>query len=185
MSTLTSEPLGKKRRISVTAEDLLARIHHDCIVTPNGCIRWQGHKNSKGYGEVSWRGKRMATHRWVYTLKIGPIPPGMLVCHTCDVRECCNEDHLFLGTEADNNRDCGNKGRHHNSVKTHCKRGHEFTFENTYLKVTAGTVMRACKECQRLRCLEVYRKDPEAARRKRQEWRAKVKARKLGAQHVG
>ena len=133
-----------------TDEEFLAYIAQQCVADGD-CIRWQGHKNTKGYGEVTRRGKRMAVHRWVYAIKIGPIPPGMLVCHSCDVRDCCFEGHLFLGTEADNNRDAGNKGRHHNSVKTHCPRGHEYSFENTKLKVTATTVMRECKECVRLR----------------------------------
>lgn len=165
----------------VTDEQYFERFRAKSIVTPAGCSVWQGWRNRKGYGQVGYRGETWSIHRLIYTLKIGPIPPGMLVCHTCDVRACWDEVHLFLGTEKDNNRDCGNKGRHHNSVKTHCKYGHEFTFENTYLKVTAGTVMRACKECQRLRCLASYRADPEKAKAKRREWRARVKARRMGA----
>jgi hypothetical protein len=35
----------------------------------------------------------------------------MHVCHSCDVPGCCRPSHLFLGTIADNNRDCEQKGR--------------------------------------------------------------------------
>lgn len=164
---------------NITDEQYLAKLMSKCVRLPSGCLVWQGWKNWKGYGEMGYRGRSWFVHRLVYTLKIGPIPPGMLVCHTCDVRACCDEDHLFLGTEEDNNRDCGNKGRHHNSVKTHCKYGHEFTFENTYLKVTAKTVMRACRECMRIKSKREWENGKAVERQRR--YRAKLRAQKMGA----
>lgn len=44
-------------------------------------------------------------------LKVGEIPKGMCVCHHCDNPPCCNSDHLFIGTQADNMGDCKKKGR--------------------------------------------------------------------------
>jgi hypothetical protein len=35
----------------------------------------------------------------------------MVVCHSCDVRACCNPDHLWLGTQSDNIKDAIAKGR--------------------------------------------------------------------------
>jgi len=47
-----------------------------------------------------------------WELAHGAIPDGLNVLHRCDVRDCLRVDHLFLGTHADNVRDCVSKGRH-------------------------------------------------------------------------
>jgi len=82
--------------------------------TPKGgCWIWTSGKNEKGYGMIQVGGKQIRAHRLSYELYVGDIPPGMLVCHSCDEPSCCNPKHLWLGTNADNQRDKMDKGRDH------------------------------------------------------------------------
>ena len=76
-----------------------------------GCIEWMGYRVERGYGQIRWGDAMEGAHRVAYMLKHGPIPTGLSVLHKCDNPPCCNDEHLFLGTHADNSADMVTKGR--------------------------------------------------------------------------
>lgn len=80
-------------------------------LSDDGCWLWTGHKHFLGYGLLCRGAKVWKAHRWGWTLFNGTIPNGMMVLHKCDVRNCVNPDHLFLGNATDNMRDMAAKGR--------------------------------------------------------------------------
>lgn len=92
----------------------------------SGCRNWTGTKHGRGYGCIGRNYKTILAHRAAWELTFGTIPTGLLVCHHCDNKLCTNPQHLFLGTHADNNRDCIRKGRNatgdRNGLRKHPER---------------------------------------------------------------
>lgn len=73
-----------------------------------------------GYGQIMQFGKMLAAHRVSFELHYGPIPLGMFICHSCDNPSCVNPEHLFIGTNKDNQQDAISKGRRkkwHHSIE--------------------------------------------------------------------
>jgi hypothetical protein len=125
---------------------LLART----IWMPDGCWIAQGKPNTYGYAVVGITTPKgcvpVKAHRLAFEHFIGPIPAGMQldhVCHTealadgtcsggrqCIHRRCVNPLHLRIVTLQENNA-LGASLTALNARKTHCKRGHAFTPENT------------------------------------------------------
>ena len=113
--------------------------------TPSECWEWLSCKNEKGYGRFCLSKINHRAHRLSYFLAFGSMPI-LCICHRCDNPSCVNPSHFFLGTIADNNKDCRRKGRSANTKKTHCSNGHEFAQQNTR-KTKQG--YRVCRECRR------------------------------------
>lgn len=126
------------------------------------CWNWMGGTRGRAphvYGQAWFCGKHVASHRLSWVMKNGEIPSGgdyrgMCVCHKCDNTLCVNPNHLFLGTHKDNMADkvikCRDVG-----AKTHCRRGHRYSPENTYI-TNVGS--RQCRACRKIRDINLKKR---------------------------
>lgn len=81
-------------------------------IDENGCWIWTKSIGSSGYGQI-YDSMRIpiGVHRVSYAHFVGPIPDSMYICHKCDVKNCFNPDHLFIGTAKENMNDASKKCR--------------------------------------------------------------------------
>lgn len=99
------------------------------------CIEWTGYVDPKhGYGIVGGK-KNQKAHRVAWEKENGAIPDGLFILHKCDNRACVNPEHLFLGTQTDNMRDCAAKGRIRSPDNTGTKHGLSKITEQTAVRI--------------------------------------------------
>jgi hypothetical protein len=127
------------------------------------CWEWTGTKTYDGYGTFrpQYDGVVNMAHRFAWETLVGPIPDGLELDHLCRNTLCVNPDHLEPVTQAENNRRSYSVSGV-NARKTHCKYGHEFTPENTYVQWNRGRQGRRCKTCHRESVNERARRRREA-----------------------
>ena len=116
------------------------------IASPNknGCKLWVGAK-AYTYGvfllRVNGHQKRFLPHRIAYFLRHGQIQEELLVCHHCDTPLCCNDEHLFTGTNKDNFNDSVRKNRHSWNRKMSLAKAMEIRKDYSISKLTIKELM--------------------------------------------
>lgn len=142
----------------------------------------------KGYHDVTLANGPRETrrvHRLVLTAFVSPPPPGLQARHLDGDPASNALPNLKWGTAVENNRDRVLHGTHPELLKTHCPSGHPYAGENLYTHPTTGH--RSCVQCRRDRqerdreplraaALERYHANPEVARERARQYRAKKKA---------
>jgi hypothetical protein len=118
---------------------------------PEECWPWTGAHLSNGYGSLGavHGANQRGAHRVAFFVAHGHWPS--VARHTCDNKWCVNAAHIVDGSHLDNSRDAVERGLlPGNGFKhwTHCKHGHEFTPENTYIRPDTG--QRVCIKCKNL-----------------------------------
>jgi len=108
-------------------------------VQPDGCWAWRGYQ-LKGYGQSYKNGRHVYAHRVAYEEWRGPIPEGLELDHLCRNTLCVNPEHLEPVTHAQNMT-------RFQATITHCKNGHEFTPQNTYIRPDRPN-QRGCRICR-------------------------------------
>lgn len=96
----------------MTPADLPERIAARIALDDAGCWLWIGATDGRGYGAVRWDGRVASAHRVAYHLLVDQTFPvhsggphaGLQLDHVCEVRNCCNPDHLEPVTHAENQR---------------------------------------------------------------------------------
>jgi len=110
------------------------------------CWIWTGTVQANGYGRYGLK----YAHRLAYELYVGEIPEDLHIDHLCRNTLCVNPEHMEPTTRSINLK--------RQLPKTHCRKGHELTAENTYVNPMNGSKpgVRQCRICLRARQRKQY-----------------------------
>ena len=113
----TRKSMARERRrlngdlASFEDSEFWPRFEENITRSPHACWLWTGTKTKSGYGVLAHRRVAYYAHRLAWERRYGPIKNFLHVLHRCDAPNCVNPEHLFLGTQRDNNDDKIRKGR--------------------------------------------------------------------------
>ena len=147
-------------------EYLKSKIEERYRVSKTGCWEWTRSKIPAGYGKMKAKKSTWGVHRLYYQLVNGPVDSSLVISHLCDNPPCINPSHLEATTQWENNaRGSGVSAQ--NLRKTHCKHGHEYTSENTRVRISKNHPRRTCRTCDLAQDRERKRRYAIKARQER------------------
>jgi hypothetical protein len=118
----------------------------------DGCWNWIGSGGSGGYGSFCAKefGGGVPAHRLSYRLTFGEIDSAAHVHHICRNKLCVNPDHLEVVAASEH--------KALEDIRT-CRRGHEYTEENTHVDAKGYRHCRICSNAaakrSRAKCVGV------------------------------
>lgn len=117
-----------------------------CATLGTPCHVYRFSRDAYGYGRISFGGRWVKLHRFMWEKEIGSIPANLVIDHVCQNKACCNVEHLRLVTQSVNAvENCVSTGAERMRAKTHCPHGHAYDERNTYRTKRGGRYCRACR----------------------------------------
>lgn len=107
MKSLRIDPTSKQRiamMVEATAKEYVEWLLQSGEKFTNGCIMPTSET-------VRWQGLTTKTHRFIYAVVNGYIPPHTIIMHSCDNNPCINPEHLEAGTSSKNAQDAKLRGK--------------------------------------------------------------------------
>lgn len=121
-----------------------SRFERQYCPEPNtGCWLWTGDTFRTGYGRFRADHGRVRAHRYSYVAHGGTLAPNMVLDHLCRTPACVNPEHLEQVPPRINVLR-GTSPAARRAKQTHCKSGHLFDEQNTYVRASGW---RRCRRC--------------------------------------
>lgn len=127
-------------------------------IQESGCWAWVGSLSSNGYGFLWHNGRTIRAHRFAFEhFMEEQIPPDKEIDHLCRNHRCVNPLHMEVVTRTENVIRGVNPEllRQRMLSLTHCRQGHEFSKDNTYIDYRG---YRGCIICRKVSNHKAYHK---------------------------
>lgn len=142
---------GQKIGWRGTDED---RFWSNVVLLASGCWQWTGAVDGKGYGAFTpcrttpgVPAPQVSAYAWAFQKYRGLIIPGKQLHHECENIRCVSPYHLDQITPLEHVHKSPHNPCSVNASKTHCKNGHPYNAENTYVRKDCRS--RTCRVCMR------------------------------------